>query len=304
MRLIKLCFLFVASLMLFSCGKKINIEDMFKSEFDAPFPKKSTKDLSALFGDSILVKSGSDTIVYSFSFDGHQNVIVMKYKSIVQVGDSVALRDSIIYCQDTIFKGVVCKYKGNYILSRMRNDSTYMIYMLKAKRNLIYGLNLLGSQVEMYDKCIEDSSFNVYKMLVRRDSTTYRMHPNKKILGRFFRMLLDSSFVEADTIITPINLKSISIQDKEDAESIDDEEGISFSIKAYPNPVSTILNIELTGVDVLKYNLFDMRGNIVLSGIVSDSKQLNLNSLPIGVYLFSYIDPNSKQTKRLKILKK
>lgn len=310
MKVLKYVSFFLLLISLFSCvGKECANEEMFKSEFDAPFPKKSTKNLNSILGESILVKCGEDTFVYVFGFNGKENYIIEKGKYIIQYGEGPKYDSTIVESyQDTIFKGVVCKYKGSYILTRARADSTYMIYMIKIKRNIIYGLNDLTRQVEMFDQCVDDSSFNIYKMLIFRDSTTYRMHPDKKILGEYFKMLLDSGIVRPDTILTSINFKAVEVIDQQDSES--NEEGgansiTSFSYRLYPNPMQNVLNVDLSEAIRVDYRILDLKGQLMQKGIIcSNSNIIQVGSLSQGTYLFTFINPETKKPEKVKLLKK
>lgn len=309
MKVLKYISILLLFVFLISCGKPVAIEETFKSEFDAPFPKKSTKNLRQIFGDSVLVKHNGDTVVYFFGFNGKENYIIERGKFTIQYGEGPKYDSTIVETyQDTIFKGVVCKYKGNYILTRARNDSTYMIYMIKIKRNLIYGLNNLTSQVEMFDQCIDQSSFNIDKMLIKRDSITYRMHPDKKILGEYFKMLLDSGIVYPDTILTAISFKSINALDENDSESNEvpaDKSVVGFSYKLYPNPVLDVLNVDLSECSRVEYRILDLKGQVHNNGILSStSNQIQVGTLLPGAYIFTFTNPQTKKVEKIKLIKK
>ncbi len=77
-------------------------------------------------------------------------------------------------------------------------------------------------------------------------------------------------------------------------------------IKIYPNPVSDILVVEFdySILDNYDYNIFDMQGKLIQKGHISSSKyQLDLDSLPVSVYVFQILQ-NNKLIKSFKIIKK
>ena len=66
--------------------------------------------------------------------------------------------------------------------------------------------------------------------------------------------------------------------------SIEDELGLDFTIKAYPNPVMDILIVETQHQD-LKYQIINMNGEVVSNGIfTSEKEEVDFTNLPSGVY--------------------
>lgn len=62
-----------------------------------------------------------------------------------------------------------------------------------------------------------------------------------------------------------------------------EENALDFSFNVYPNPVSNLLFIECDR-DMLKYNIFDVNGNVVLKGSVKGKQTIDLSALNPGIY--------------------
>ena len=81
-----------------------------------------------------------------------------------------------------------------------------------------------------------------------------------------------------------------------------------FYVKAYPNPVSDLINISVKNEHSIQKNvrikLFDSNGKILfLKKISSDLIQLNMSEYSSGFYLLKVEDPESKIHQNFKIQK-
>jgi len=66
---------------------------------------------------------------------------------------------------------------------------------------------------------------------------------------------------------------------------------INNNIKAYPNPIKDILNIESINAEIQKIELYDLQGRLILTENVKTYKyQLNLSQLQTTTYNLSTID--------------
>lgn len=86
---------------------------------------------------------------------------------------------------------------------------------------------------------------------------------------------------------------------------IDNFPEISLSMKVYPNPVVSLvnLNIENYTENNLEYQLFDLSGKLITTQKISQSEtQIQLENLPSAVYLLNVLD-NYKVLKTFKIIK-
>lgn len=56
-------------------------------------------------------------------------------------------------------------------------------------------------------------------------------------------------------------------------------------INVYPNPVTDILNVELTGNESAKLRIVDVTGSVVMEKTISEKASLNIQHLPKGIYM-------------------
>jgi len=71
-------------------------------------------------------------------------------------------------------------------------------------------------------------------------------------------------------------------------------------INVYPNPASDniIFNIDhITGVTNIE--IFDIMGKKVMEQKLPDNKQIQINNLPQGIYIFQIINNENKFTGRI-----
>ena len=81
--------------------------------------------------------------------------------------------------------------------------------------------------------------------------------------------------------------------------SLNEENGTDFGFNIYPNPVSALLEIELSEIANKEFELFNVYGNIVLRGeLKSQKNSIDLSWLPANVY---FLKINNKTSKILKI---
>lgn len=82
------------------------------------------------------------------------------------------------------------------------------------------------------------------------------------------------------------------------------EYGKLYNIKAYPNPVKDILNIELPDENDFDLYLYNITGEVVLKKKAVDKPaQINVSELTPGIYLLSIIDRKNHKFKNIKIQK-
>lgn len=75
------------------------------------------------------------------------------------------------------------------------------------------------------------------------------------------------------------------------------EARVADRIRLYPNPVIDRLRIDLNGVGINEYQLFDHQGRLVQSGAVDT--QLDLESLEKGIYILNLTGDHQDLTKRI-----
>jgi len=70
-------------------------------------------------------------------------------------------------------------------------------------------------------------------------------------------------------------------------------------INIYPNPASGIVNI--TGVENGNYSVVDINGRLIHSGSLNNSKSINLEDEPAGVYFIKIT--NALKSSTVKVIK-
>ena len=72
------------------------------------------------------------------------------------------------------------------------------------------------------------------------------------------------------------------------------------NIRVYPNPTSSVLNIEVPQSSQYQYSVFTMNGKQVLDGVFNSNKtHVNTNSLSSGVYIIRITNGNNSISKRV-----
>jgi len=87
--------------------------------------------------------------------------------------------------------------------------------------------------------------------------------------------------------------------------AIDEASDISLSLKAYPNPASKYLVLDVGDYQnsLMSYKLYDLSGQCVQQADISKVQStINMAQLPAGAYLLKVIDRN-KELKTFKIIK-
>jgi len=87
--------------------------------------------------------------------------------------------------------------------------------------------------------------------------------------------------------------------------AIDEASDISLSLKAYPNPASKYLVLDVGDYQnsFMSYKLYDLSGQCVQQADISKVQStINMAQLPAGAYLLKVIDRN-KELKTFKIIK-
>ena len=77
-----------------------------------------------------------------------------------------------------------------------------------------------------------------------------------------------------------------------------DMESYEHSFSVYPNPANQFVNIETEISDVIKYKVFDMMGRIVINDALNVEKQINIESLPEGIYILTIQTNSTTMTKK------
>lgn len=250
------------------------------ASFDSSFPKTNKK-LSAILGDTILLKDGADTIVLTIKSGNDFNLITNTTT------------------KDTLFNGKVSKFRGLYYFSQALTDTTYFIHAVKIADNIIYGLTTGYSQASRIDEEVRRGNHPKLVKFISPDSAVIRLRTDRKELSKLF-----SSIIETEQPDTILNYKSQLKQASNIIARValpDPEEAI-FNFKVYPNPTKDFVTIE-SPHQSLNYRLTDINGKKVASGDLRKSNQVNTSSLRKGVYILTISDANGKYKESVKLVK-
>lgn len=81
----------------------------------------------------------------------------------------------------------------------------------------------------------------------------------------------------------------------------------NLEISSYPNPTTSILNIELNDFkpNIIEYRLYNISGNQIKTGLITNRiTKININNLPIATYILKVKNKKNQKEKTFKIIKK
>ncbi len=202
--------------------------------------------------------------------------------------------------RDTVFKGTACKFRGLNYLSEQINDSSYWISAVKISDNLIYGLGTNWTQMWEQVSAVKSGQYKKLLKYISADTSRIRLHPDIKEMRLFYSQLINEMI--PDTILV-INEKNSNERDTSILVSMIDAEEFNIASRAFPNPCSNFISIQLHDNTTAKYYLNDMNGKTVLKGEFKDIiNRLKLNDQAEVIYALTLqTKDNSKET--IKILK-
>lgn len=275
-------FFIILLLALVSCDDAALTKIFPKSTFDASFPKRS-KYLTNILGEELTIKNGSDTLTLRIFSNKKGNIITESRTG------------------DTLFRGEVSKFRGLYYFSQQLNDSSFWIYAVKIKGNLIYGLNSAWAQTMLVDRAIERGEYSKLVKHINADKGVIRLHSEKREIRKLFAAIIDS--IPPDTIIQ-FQETHLAIGDTSRMIMQIDPEDFELLSKVYPNPAKEYVNIELQQKNSVVYQLTDFGGKIVLQGKFNEiTNRVDLNEQPNGIYELTLINSDEEQKETVKIIK-
>lgn len=281
MKILRHIHLIIIIVYLTSCGESMEtVADYPKSSFDSPFPKRN-RNLTYILGRELIIKNGNDTLSLIISSSNKRNIITNSYG-------------------DTLFSGTVCQYRGLYYFNQQINDSSFLIYAVKITDKLIFGLNTALTQAWLVDEAIESGKNK--KLVKYMTSDIYRLHPEKKELKILFTSIIDS--ITPDTILQ-FEEKSLTLADTTKSITKIDRDDFEYISKAYPNPTSDFITIELQQKYNITYLITNLQGQAVLQGQVTDNFiKIDLRKLTSGIYALILFNQKDNQKETIKIIKK
>jgi hypothetical protein len=274
--------LLAVSILFTSCNNWSSV--IPKSSFDTAFPKEN-KDLTDLLGSKLYLKRGNDTTIFSITYNGKQNLIVDKNG-------------------DTIFCGKVSKFRGLYYFSQALTDTTYLIYAVKKKENLLYGLNAPWYEGILIDHHVLKGEYKDIVKSISTDGKVIRLHVVKSEMRKLYTMIMDS--LPPDTILmapVKMNMPPAKVDTNLIAAQIDPEDYEMFS-RIFPNPATTEVTVELQQKANVKYTISDILGKAITNGELHDSvSTININGLNKGIYVLTLVKADGKGEESVKIIK-
>lgn len=249
------------------------------STFKGPFPKRNIN-LANLIGDKIRLKRGGDTLELS----------IVSRKGVNFVIDNSSL--------DTIFFGRVSKFRGMYYLSQPVDDSGYWMSAVKISDHTISGLTNPWAQRHLVDEMILKGEHPGIVYHIDPDTTSIQLKADKDLIKKLFGEII--VHVSPDTILSADERPLLSSYVQTDEARPREVEA---RVNIYPNPVKTVLTIDISETRPATYSLRDLEGKLLMLGSLTDSRSmLDLSSLPPAEYIFIIQVGNSKQ-EQIRILK-
>ncbi len=264
-----------------SCDESKTLRPL--STFDAPFPKRN-KDLSLILGNQLTLKTATDdTLILKIISNQNNNLIINS-----ETGD-------------TVFFGTVSKFRGLYYFSEQLSDSSYWIYAVKIAEPLIYGLTSKWMQLFYVDEAIKNGSNKKLVKYINADTSNIRLYSDKREIKKLFGSIIDQ--IQPDTIIHYLNTVPLT-EGSTDIVAVIDPEDFNYLSKAYPNPTSGIITIELQQKSKPEFQLSDLKGTIILEGRFDEiSNKMDLSEQQPGMYALTLINTKDNQRETIKIMK-
>lgn len=170
--------------MLTSCGLDVPKDFIVKSSFDKPHPKRP-RNLEKVLGSQFSIKRENDTISFKVNFNKISKVNVITETN----------------TNDTIFYGMVAKYKKLYYFNQQFNDSTFWIHAVRIRKGYIQGLQTEWGQMKAWDVEI-DSLFSIQNedknplssivISYNPELERIRLTPKRKLIRAFYESIIDS----------------------------------------------------------------------------------------------------------------
>ncbi|MFC7000045.1 T9SS type A sorting domain-containing protein [Rufibacter roseus] len=263
-----------------SCDGQLTSID--RVSFDNFFPKPN-KDLSKIIGNTLLLKSGSDTIYLSISSDKDINLITETLSG------------------DTVFYGKVNKFRGLYYFSQAVNDTSYLIHAVKISDNLIYGLTSVFQQTALIDDEIRKGKFPKLVKYIPTDSSIFMLRTDKREMRKLYSSIIGT--IKPDTVLQDQQKGGVELDAVAAKEQIMDAEESELFFKVYPNPVSDFVNVMLQEQNI-NYQLIDLNGKTMATGILSkQTNRISTATLTNGIYILNLTGAGGKTKESVRIVK-
>lgn len=268
--------------------------------FDSPFPKRN-KNLQWKLGDQFSILKNNDTITYRITFNhtDRENYIINNNTN------------------DTIFAGIVSKYRGLYYFNHQINDTTYWISAVDIDKdifnmhNTIRGLGTAFQQMLLLNNEIEQGNLKKLIKYNDPDKNIIRLHPDKKILHDYYSSIIESfpadTLVDLTTDQEPTENTTDTLQFKElqdTPETAVDFEEYEIIKNVYPNPTKDHCNIELYKTNQYHFDLVDNSGKLVHRGqFTNRTNKIDLTDFQTGIYILRVYTADKNDIETVSIIK-
>lgn len=287
----QILFILLVVIALISCNET-GSNVIMKASFDSSFPKRA-KNLTNKLGNEFSIKHNKDTLTYTVSYDkGKQVNFIINKKT-----------------NDTIFTGIVNKYKGLYYFNEQINDSSYWIYAVEINNGTIIGLGTNWMQMSYLNEEIDKSFLNNsdLKGLIKSvniDTSVIRLTPDKKLLKEFYYSIIDS--LPIDTFISGFDYETqTELSNNENTELINglnETSNNEMILNLYPNPANEFITIETDKPDENIYMIANINGQMVISGkIKKKTFKIDISELKSGTY-FIKLDKEDGKSETSKFI--
>jgi len=276
---------------LISCNDNSSIFGI-KVSFESPFPKRA-KNLTYKLGDEFSIKHNKDTVTYIVSFDKREKINFIINKK----------------TNDTIFMGIVNKYRGLYYFSELINDSSYWIYAVKINNGTIKGLGTNLTQMLFLNEEIDKSLFNNSDLKgliksINNDTSKIRLTPDKKLLKEFYCSLINS--LPTDTFISGFDYETQAElsynKNKESINGLNITSNNEMILNLYPNPANDFIMVEADKPDKNIFVIANINGQISITGrLINKTTKIDISELPEGTY-FIKLDKEGGRTETRKFI--
>jgi len=292
----KILIILLLSVVLTSCDENGIIDLSMKATFESSFPKRG-KDMTLQLGDEFSVKNNNDTIDFKVLFEKEERINYIINKK----------------TNDTVFSGIVNKYRGLYYFNKQKNDTTFWIYAVKIENGTIKGLGTELFQMaylnEELDKVLygkQGANIDLELMIktINNDTSIIKLTPEKKVMKIIYRSILDS--LPSDTIIDFFGVENThELKTTENTIYISEPNEISSEeiiVKLYPNPANDYIIIETKDLLDNTYRISNTKGQIVLSGkINSEEFKIDVSEFNTGTF-FINVDQENGKSETLKFI--
>lgn len=267
--------LFVISILclLLGCNNKQNTQACPHSSFISPFPKRSIN-LCNRLGDSFSVEAFTytESVIYTnndnleIKPDTIQDTI--NYQIIYNKTNKHNLIIESEY-KDTVFNGLISKYRGMFFCSQKINDTSFWIGGMKIKDGFIQGLGNIKEQMCILDSFANNPQLNNILILKDTLNKVFRLAPEKKILKDIY-----SDILKGMPRYKLIDHYDIKVAKKEegikDLNNNKDPQIVRESLieSYFPNPATDHVQIDLAKIDNYVIQIADNNGKILLSAII------------------------------------